>query len=413
MIVQTKRQTDMKKIMIKDIVDAVAGNVAAFRCRVRLQPGGGDGDKLFPPTYAGAVYAIEERRIKNPDGKWQTLPCVLMDSVQSQANRMEEAFQLAIDTGRFDDCPIPLIEVDFSGADLLDDIQRVTSLQAPHRVADAILRDSLLDGVPFRESGIGRRLALMSLQNATPLYEVCPTALIFGMWDSTGPKGGLGAKFQRAIVSEVVGVNSVIGKRTSSRIDPLQIRAAARVVRGEDGSWSLASDARARGTLAPSEINHGNILPDISDGGVTLDYAEQTTVVSVPALRRLRFPLNGGKPNKDADAAGQTVLLALGLCAAALATERGFDLRSRCLLFPEAPLEWEILASPDKTPDKVTIDADSAITVLKDAVAAAEKLGLKWRKEPLVLKPRPELIALVRRSQELAIAETTPDAGQP
>jgi CRISPR-associated protein Csb1 len=216
-----ERKNNMTKPTLNDLKPTVTGNAAAFRCRQRLQPGGGDGDKVFPPTYAGAVYAVEERRVKDNDGKWQTLPCVLMDSVHSQANRMEEALQLAIDTGRFDDCPIPLIEVDFSGADLLDDIQRVTSLQAPHRVADAILRDSLLDGVPFRDSEIGQRLSLVSLQNATPLYEVCPTALIFGMWDSTGPKGGLGAKFQRAVVSEIVGVNAQLGVRTASRLDPL------------------------------------------------------------------------------------------------------------------------------------------------------------------------------------------------
>lgn len=452
---------------LKDLTAAVTEKAAAFRCRQRLQPAGGDGDKVFPPTYAGAVYAIEERRVKGSDEKWQTLPCVLMDSVQSQANRMEEALQLAIDAGRFDECPIPLIEVNFSEADLLDDVQRVTSLQAPHRIADAILRDSLLDGVPFRESEVGQRLGLVSLQNATPLYEVCPTALIFGMWDSTGPKGGLGAKFQRAVVSEIVGVNAVYGRKTSSRIDPIAIqRNAGPVYRARNGSWTLdpaeaVKDRTEKPILfgkrkgkdvshdpqsetfpdegRPSVINHGNVTPDfarysdnsslrdpmsppgddsgvrkgnIAAGGVTLDYAEHFTVISLPALRRLRFPLNGGKPNKEVDAAGQTVLLALGLCAAALAAERGFDLRSRCLLFPEAPLEWEILATPGDKPETMTIDPHSAIGVLKDAVAEAERRGLKWRKEKLILKPRPELIALVRRSQELEITGA-PEIAQP
>src|SRR5437899_8808704 len=61
---------------------------AAFRCRNRLQPDGGNGCKVSPPTYAGGVYAVEDRRI---DGR--TVRCVLLDSVQSQANRMEEALQ--------------------------------------------------------------------------------------------------------------------------------------------------------------------------------------------------------------------------------------------------------------------------------------------------------------------------------
>ena len=48
---------------LDQLKSAVAGNAAAFRCRRRLQPGGGAGDKVFPPTYAGAVYAVEQRRV--------------------------------------------------------------------------------------------------------------------------------------------------------------------------------------------------------------------------------------------------------------------------------------------------------------------------------------------------------------
>ena len=37
-------------LSLQELQDAVVGNVAAFRCRRRLQPGGGAGDKVFPPT---------------------------------------------------------------------------------------------------------------------------------------------------------------------------------------------------------------------------------------------------------------------------------------------------------------------------------------------------------------------------
>lgn len=62
-----------------------------------MQPAGGPGDKVFPPTFAGAVYAIEKRRIP---GREQPVRCVLLDSVQSQANRMELVLQEAVDAGR-------------------------------------------------------------------------------------------------------------------------------------------------------------------------------------------------------------------------------------------------------------------------------------------------------------------------
>lgn len=402
----------MNKLDLATLQSAVAGSAAAFRARTRLQPAGGEGDKVFPPTYAGAVYATEERRTKLPDGTWATTPCVLLDSVQSQANRLEEALQEAIDAGRFDDCPIPVIEVDFSGESLLDEIGTITSLNAPHRAADAILRDSLVaegeeKGTPFRKSSLGAKLDHASLSNATPLYEICPTALVFGIWDSTGPKGGLGAKFQRALVSEMVGINAQVGAKTSSRIDPLEIRAAAKIVKSKDG-YHLAKDEKTKGAVSPSEVNHGNIPPDVDreTGGVTIDYAEQTTVLSLPALRRLRFPVKGGKPTAETDAAGRTVLAALALTATALATEKGYDLRSRCLLWPEEQLQWQVLEKPGSDPTTLTITADDAIQTLKDAIVAAEKLGLIWRKEPLKLTPAPQLVDLLRRSQEIASAES-------
>jgi CRISPR-associated protein Csb1 len=397
------------KLTLDTLQTAVRGSAAAFRCRNRLQPAGGEGTKAFPPTYSGAIYATEKRRVKNADGSSTEIPCVLLDSVQSQANRHEEALQHAIDTGAVQ---LPLVVTDFTGEPPLDAVGKITSLTAPHRVADAILRDSEIDEndkkVPFRKSAEGKKLDTVSLQNATALYELCPTALIFGIWDSTGPKGGLGAKFQRAFVSEIVGINAVGGVKTSSRIDPLQIRAQALIVKKSDGTYAAAESEKTKGAVKPSEINHGNIVPGVDNktGGVTLDYAEQTAVLSLPALRRLHFPVNKDGTlvrTADVDAAGQTVLAALALYAAALANETGFDLRSRCLLWPEAASEWELLEKPG-APTKLTITAADALAVLKEAVAAAESLGLIWRKEPLKLKPSQSLVALVKKSQELAAA---------
>lgn len=385
-------------LTLQDLAKTISGTAAAFRCRTTLQPAGGVGDKVFPPTYAGAVYAIEQRQVQDADGKLQTTTCVVLDSVQAQANRMEDALQSAIDNGKV---KVPVLSVDFTGLGLLDEVGRVTSLEAPHRVADAILRDSLHDGQLFRKSDLGKQLDSASLQNATPLYQLCPTALIFGIWDSTGPKGGLGAKFQRALVSEIIGVNAQIGKKTSSRIDPLGMRAAAKVIK-KDGSYELAAD-KAAGAVSPSEVNHGNIPPDIADGGATIDYAEQTIVLSLPALRRLRFPVDGNT-TVARDNAGRTVLVALALTAAALAAESGFDLRSRCLLWPTGPLTWELLETPGKTPEKLSITSEVAVKLLNEAVTAAEKEGLKWHSDPITLKPAPNLIALLKRSQEIAAA---------
>lgn len=418
---------------------------AAARCRATLQPAAGEGTKVFPPTYAGAVYATEKRRIP---GYAEPVECVLLDSVQSQANRMEDALQQAIDNGRLREAGVglPLIEVDFTsffpGLDkpeplrLLEPVGKVTALQAPHRIADAILRDSLVveDNKPFRaktekdESSYGKRLRQVSAKNSTTLFELCPTALLFGMWDSTGPKGGLGAKFERAIVSEIVGINSVMGVRTSSRIDPLaiQLEAGPVYVAQDDQPWKWTLDSEKAkkeggGSLKvgkkkdgkPSEINHGNIKPDLKGksgqpfhGGVTIAAAEQTVVLSFPALRRLRFPIDD-KLDAKVDDAARTVLASIGLCAAALATEAGLDLRSRCLLWPAEPPRWELLGRPGKV-DKKDLDAGHAIGLLKEAIDAVKALEtpLPWREEPLQLVPSDDLVKLVVKSQQLALAQS-------
>jgi WD40 repeat protein len=102
---------------------------AALRRRQRLQPVGGKGDKIFPPTYPGEGrnppprHVYERRRLNGAD-VW----CVLVDSVQSQANRLEECLLDAIRDG----VAIPYVEVDFTGA-RLDGISKITSLDAPHR----------------------------------------------------------------------------------------------------------------------------------------------------------------------------------------------------------------------------------------------------------------------------------------
>lgn len=92
-------------------LDEIVQSAAAIRLRQRLVPEGGPGTKIFPPTFAGGVYCWEERRI---DGK--SVPCVLLDSVASQANRFEEALADLVARERLE---LPRLVVRFTG-DLAD-----------------------------------------------------------------------------------------------------------------------------------------------------------------------------------------------------------------------------------------------------------------------------------------------------
>jgi CRISPR-associated protein Csb1 len=402
-----------------ELKDAVSGSAAAFRCRRRLQPAGGEGDKVFPPTFAGAVYAVEQRRVP---GRQQPATCVLLDSVQSQANRMELALQDALDAERI---KIPVLVVDFTDHAPTGDVEadaregrlidgKVTSLQVPHRLADAILRDSQIDGRDFRKSDIGKALNTVGLANATPVFELCPTALVFGMWDSTGPKGGLGPKFERALVSEIVGVGAEVGDLLRGvRKDPFEASNKIPILKTSPLDWKVADDPKTKGVIKPSEVNHSSVpypkqrdrkTDDNNYSGVTIEYAEQITTLSLVCLRRLRFP-NNGASSTEADNAARTVLGALGLCAATLAFESGMDLRSRCLLWPDDEMEWELLDRPGAEPKKYSLTADQAIALLNESIAAAKAVKLAWREEPVHLKPSPELLKLVRLSQIEATKE--------
>jgi len=409
----------MATLTYETLRDAVAGGSVALRSRLVLQPAGGAGDKVMPPTYgvadnASNKYATETRVV---DGKTET--AVLLDSVASQANRMELALLDGWESGELN---MPVAFVDFTIDDELADLGRLTVLEAPHRIADAIFRDSLLDGTLFRLSDMGRAITDARPNAATSLYNYSPTALLFGMWDSTGPKGGLGAKFQRAIVSEIVGFGAEIGVKVGSRVDPLAIEKNAAVLyeHSDPGqSWTIevaeaATDKGKPKTAGkdgrPSEVNHGNVTPSIDarSGGVTITHAVQTSVLSFAALRRLRFPLGtDGAPipreeRSAAEVAARTAVAALGVAALAYQHDVDFDLRSRCLLLPESGMNLELLSRDGTAPTHVETDRPSAAALLDTAVAKAGELGLPWCESEIRLEPAPKLIELLKRSRDVS-----------
>lgn len=390
----------MSELNFEELMSALGGVAAGFRSITRLQPLEGPGGKIFPATYSGGIYATEKRRIIDGAGQEKEVDCVLIDSVQAQSNRAEEALKNALERGRIS---LPLIEVDFDSvnAKFRSPIPNLTSLDVPHRLADAILRDSELEnGTRFSRSEYAKRWSRSNLWDATAVYELCPTALVFGMWGSPEKPGGLGAKFERAYVSEIVAVDvERVEKRQGFRIDPLGSSKNVPLKEKADGTYEVGA-----GKLRPSELNHGNIPFDSNNGGISCRYSEQTTVVSLGALRKLRFPVNGKEEPRINDA-GRAALAALGLCAGVLASEMGTSLRSRCHLVPEGEREWELIDKPGKSPKKFHLNSESVLKLLNQAVAAAKNAGLGWMEEKLRLRPTKELTELVKQSQEAAAKE--------
>jgi len=414
----------MTRLTFERLRDAVAGEAVALRSRMTLQPAGGEGDKVFPPSYAvdsrsDHKYAVEERQI---GGGGNVSTTVLLDSVASQANRAELAL---LDGWERGELVFPVPYVDFSDDGGATSYEKLTVLEAPHRLADAIFRDSLLDGTLFRLSDVGRAITDATPRNATDLFRYSPTSLLFGMWDSTGPKGGLGSKFQRAYVSEIVGFDAKVGRKVGSRIDPLQIEKVTsddRVYNSADPSevWTDDPERSARdkgkpvhasraGTSGeagqPSKINHGNIVPsiDAQAGGVTISSALQTTVISFAALRRLRCK----GYSREAETAVHTAVAALGVAAIAYQHEVDFDLRSRCLLLPTHPPRVELLHRDGSPVEVVEVDRAVSARILEDAASHVRAAGIGWKADEIRLVPAPKLLELIRRSRKVSAAEPT------
>ncbi len=132
--------------------------------------------------------------------------------------------------------------------------------------------------------------------------------------------------------------------------------------KGKDMPWEPAeSEEQIPEKRRPSATNHHK------RGGVTIEYALQVTIVSIAALRRLKFPMENGA----ADLEARTVIAALALCAATLAHNE-LNFRSRCCLAP---------------------DSDDRV-----AVKNAEEKGLSWHRDVVVLQPNPALIELIRQT---------------
>ena len=402
---------------------AIAGDGVGLRARIDLEPLGGPGDKVFPASYvsdrAETKYAVEQRRV---DGV--TVDSVLLNSVAAEANRVELALLEAFRSG---EVSVPMVSIDFASAGL-PEYDRLSAFEVSHRIYDAALRDSLLGDVLFRFSDVGRAITEATPKSAAALFHYAPGSLLFGAWDSTGPRGGRGSKFERAMTSEIIGLNAIRGVKVGSRIDVLAIEKKGQVLyesvdkqegwtldesraRRDKGKPVLHSRKETSGAGTPSSANHGNIPPtiDTQAGGVSIDKAIQIVVLSFGALRKFRFPVDHtGAPiaadrRSAAETAARSALAAMGVAGMLLAYEGDYDLRSRCVLRPTSPLTFELLRRGKSESEVFSVDRVSALSLLRDAVQGAVVAGVGWHDEEISLTPSERLVTLIKRSRELAV----------
>src|SRR5919202_1970973 len=154
---------------------------AALVIREHLMPVEGRDGVLFPPTFAAAEDKTKFPGGYNIDGPSDGPNVCLIDSVGSQANRIEPTFAKEKYAGL-----VPQVVVKAGE-------KTVNLLEAGHRAGDAVVRCSALQ----KELQDAFKAVLRG--DAEPLAKIAPTSLVFGVWDSRDTQ----AKLPRLVASTI------------------------------------------------------------------------------------------------------------------------------------------------------------------------------------------------------------------
>jgi CRISPR-associated protein Csb1 len=233
-----------------------ADGPAALVVREHLIPVEGADAVLFPATYANIGYNIDH------DQRTGRNVC-LIDSVGSQANRLEPLFK---------DAPyaalVPQIVIKAGE-------KEINLLDAGHRAGDALVRCSAL------QDDLKAAFAALLKGNAVPLAKIAPTSLVFGVWDSRDSQ----AKLPRLIASTIRAYD--VRKLTRSAqywaggsSSPNPIYDDASLLGPIADKDDKESRSTAGFTHVPSTGAHGGV---IADGGIRRD-----AVLALSALKLLR-----------------------------------------------------------------------------------------------------------------------------
>ncbi|GAA3733418.1 type I-G CRISPR-associated RAMP protein Csb1/Cas7g [Salinactinospora qingdaonensis] len=360
------------------------------------------GDKVFPPSFP--LSESEKKRGVSPylsEKRWvegELCDVVVLDQPPSQANRMEMALLEARDAGQI---ALPLFELQ---AETSWGPLRLTSLEFPHRFADAYLRDSLLEGKPFDSSEVGKRLRSVSARDVRPLFERSPESLLFGAWDSH--RKGRGVKLARLYSSSMVGLNPVEGKRKGGRMDPFNLTGAVRDSTVEDWEF-VATGAKLKKKEGEklSETGHGNIAPGDVHGGVAITEARRMGWLSLSGVGQLRF----GDASPQAAQLARATLAALALAGDRLAFGApSVWLRSGCDLIRGS----EVMAfdRDGQQQEAFTVSAAEAVSCFHELRERTAEAGITMAGDTITVTPKKALAEAIEYATTRAGADE--DAGE-
>lgn len=364
-----------------------------IRIDTELDPLAGPGGTVKPAVYEGGTYQMD-RRWASPSDEAPT-PVIVIDNVPSQANRLEEAIRRHRES-----IGVPELVLDLTGVGNLPAHlpRQLSSLQFPHRNADAYLRDARIGLDDFARTDIGQATFGATPEACGPLMAWFPQALLYGFWQSHLGKKRQNTKHARSWVSEIVGWSPA---STDTRVlglkgDALNLSTDEAITSNPDDRlrWDIGKVEKVEGGKRDklSEIGHGQV-PFMGDEAaaapVSFARVSQRATLSFAQLRRISL---GPDHDCEADAAGRALLVALGLHAHVLAFGRGFALRSGAELRPRATTVTWLGCAGDDTCE--IGGSDNTRALLHSAVDRAKSAGVPldgWGEPPLMLTPKDNL----------------------
>ena len=369
-----------------------------IRIETDLEPLAGPGGSVKPAVYEGGKYQ-EDRRWALPDDAEPT-PVIVIDNVPSQANRLEAAIREHRDSS----APVPEFVLDFSELSNLPAHlpRQLSSLEFPHRNADAYLRDAQRDGVDFIKTDLGQAIFGATAQTCGPLMAWFPQALLYGFWQSHLGKKRQNTKHARAWVSEIVGWQPAATETRTFGLkgDALNLNTDEQISSNADDrlEWGIGGEKVEGGSKDKlSETGHGQVpfmAGDAAAAAVSFARVTQRATVSFAQLRRVSL---GPDQSDAADASARALLVALGLHAHILAFGRGFALRSGAELRPKATTAEWLGGGGDETLDLGGAETTGAL--LRAALEHARSAGVPldgWSAPAVVLTPKENLRKAIR-----------------
>ena len=344
-----------------------------IRIDTELEPLSGPGGPVKPAVYEGGTYQQDRRWAASDDDA--PTPVIVIDNVPSQANRLEDALRRNRTSAS---TPVPELALDLSGLAKLPAHlpKRLSSLEFPHRNADAYLRDARLGEADFIRTDLGRAIFSATAHACGPLVAWFPQALLYGFWQSHLGKKQHNSKHARAWVSEIVGWQPAATETTVLGLkgDPLNLNTDEAITSNPNDrmGWEIGKGDQVAGGKKDklSEIGHGQVPfmgPDAPAAAVSFARITQRASVSFAQLRRISL---GPDTATAADAAARALLVALGLHAHQLAFGRGFALRSGAELRPRKTLTTWLGGREDAV---CTLGGDEGTTTLLEGALAHAK----------------------------------------